>query len=410
MFESLVASLLNKYIGKYVTNIDSSNLSVSVFNGDVELSDLQLRPEALAELNLPIEVKAGYVGHLKLDIPWTNLFSADIDVAIENVYILAGPITDRQYEPERERQLQNAIKRQLLEALEKTPFQDVASKADEDPTLFEKLTQNLINRIQVSIRHIHVRYEDTVTNPDHPFACGVMLKQILLCSTDAKWEPKGSCTSPNMLHKLLKLDDLSVYWNPYIPEQHLLRSRLNTDGWRNLLRMSIDSHNIFEEEFDFIIEPVAAQARLIVCTENGFTLPRVFADFTIEEIEVLLSRQQFLNLLTLHDSFQMMRINQRYRKYHPNVPLKVSPRSWWIYAYTAVLEEVIRPFSWERIKEHRARYKKYKSLYKKSLEQGDQESLRSKLWELEEALDVTNILIARQQARLEVSATSGSVF
>ena len=41
-----------------------------------------------------------------------------------------------------------------------------------------------------------------------------------------------------------------------------------------------------------VIEPVAAQARLIVCTENGFTLPKVFADFTIEEIEVLLSRQQ----------------------------------------------------------------------------------------------------------------------
>ena len=51
----------------------------------------------------------------------------------------------------------------------------------------------------------------------------------------------------------------------------------------------------------------------------------------------------------------------------------------------------------------RSRYKKYKSLYKKSLEQADQESLRGKLWELEETLDVTNILIARQQARLEVS-------
>ena len=62
---------------------------------------------------------------------------------------------------------------------------------------------------------------------------------------------------------------------------------------------------------------------------------------------------QFLNLLTLNDSFQLMRINQRYRKYHPNVSLKVSPRSWWLYAYSAVLEEVIRPYSWERIKEHR---------------------------------------------------------
>ena len=53
---------------------------------------------------------------------------------------------------------------------------------------------------------------------------------------------------------------------------------------------------------------------------------------------------------------------------------------------------------------HRSRYKKYKALYKKSLEQGDQESQRGKLWELEETLDVTNILIARQQARLEVSS------
>jgi vacuolar protein sorting-associated protein 13A/C len=48
-----------------------------------------------------------------------------------------------------------------------------------------------------------------------------------------------------------------------------------------------------------------------------------------------------------------MSVNQKYRKYHPNVPLKISPRSWWIYAYTAVVEERIRPYSWERIKEHR---------------------------------------------------------
>ncbi|XP_025099873.1 vacuolar protein sorting-associated protein 13A-like isoform X2 [Pomacea canaliculata] len=404
MLESVVANLLNKYVGKYILNIDSSNLNVSIFKGGVELTDLQLRPEALAELNLPIEVKAGYVGHLKLNIPWTNLFTADIDIAIENVYVLAGPITDRQFDPERERQLQNAVKRQLLESIENPMLLDVARKADEDPSLTEKLLQNLINRVQVSIRHIHIRYEDMVTNPDHPFACGIMLKQVLLCSTDSRWEPRGRGTTPNMLHKLLKLDDLSVYWNPYIPEQHLLRSRLNTDGWRNLLRMSIDSHSIFEEEFDFIVEPVAAQARLIVCTENGFTLPRVFADFTIEEIEVLLSRQQFLNLLTLQESFQMMRINQRYRKYHPAVPLKVSPRSWWLYAYTAVLEEIIRPFSWERIKEHRTLYKKYKTLFKKSLESGESESTRSKLWELEEQLDVTNIIIARQQARLELLA------
>jgi len=32
--------------------------------------------------------------------------------------------------------------------------------------------------------------------------------------------------------QLLEMRELSVYWNPYIPEQHLIRSRTNTDGWR----------------------------------------------------------------------------------------------------------------------------------------------------------------------------------
>ncbi|KAK6170959.1 hypothetical protein SNE40_019236 [Patella caerulea] len=401
MFESLVVNLLNKHFGKYIQNLDSSNLNISILQGDAEFTDLQLRPEALAELDLPVEVKAGYVGRLKIDIPWTSLFTSDIQVWLEDVYMLVGPIADRQYDHERERQLQNAVKRQKLESLEKSTLETVADKAEQEPGFYEKLSTHFINHIQVSIRNIHIRYEDTVTNVDHPFAFGIMLKQIYIKTTDAKWKPTQADNTSNMLHKLMRLEDLSVYWNPYIPEHHLLRSRLNTDGWRNLLRISIDSHSIFEEDFDFIIEPVTAQARLILSTENNFSLPKVFVDFMLEELEVLLSRQQFLNLLSLSDSFQMMSINQRYRKYHPNVPLKVSPRSWWKYAYTSILEEVIRPFSWERIKEHRAKYKKYKDMYKKSLEQPDHESIKSKLLELEEGLDVANILIAREQAKVE---------
>ncbi|CAL1544725.1 unnamed protein product, partial [Lymnaea stagnalis] len=253
----------------------------------------------------------------------------------------------------------------------------------------------------ISVRHIHIRYEDTITNGDHAFACGVMLKQLLICSTDAHWQPRGADVIPNMMHKMLKMDELSLYWNPYVPEQHLLKSRLNTDGWRNVLRISIDSHTIFEEELDFIMEPVAAQARLIINTDTNFTLPKLFMDFTVEEVEVLLSRQQFLNLINLKDSFQLMRINQRYRRYHPNISLKVSPRSWWVYAYTAILEEVIRPFSWSRIKEHRSKFKKYKNLYKKYLEEPENKSTKEKLRPMEDKLDVSNIIIARNQAKLE---------
>ena len=53
------------------------------------------------------------------------------------------------------------------------------------------------------------------------------------------------------------------------------------------------------------------------------------------------------------------------------------------------------------------KYRKYKELYKKSLQlSADHESIKSKLRELEEGLDVCNIVIAREQAKSEVKRHS----
>jgi vacuolar protein sorting-associated protein 13A/C len=68
MFEAQVAFYLNQYLGKYVYGLDAESLRISVWNGDVELRNLQLKPEALAELNLPITVKAGLLGRLTLKV------------------------------------------------------------------------------------------------------------------------------------------------------------------------------------------------------------------------------------------------------------------------------------------------------------------------------------------------------
>jgi hypothetical protein len=64
-------------------------------------------------------------GYIKVDIPWTSLFSSSVVVRVEDVYLLAGPVTDRVYDPERERALQNAIKRETLESLGTSTFNKV---------------------------------------------------------------------------------------------------------------------------------------------------------------------------------------------------------------------------------------------------------------------------------------------
>lgn len=68
MFEAQLAYYLNRYIGAYVQGLDTQSLKISVFKGDVVLRNLKLKPEALADLNLPITVKAGLLGSLTLKV------------------------------------------------------------------------------------------------------------------------------------------------------------------------------------------------------------------------------------------------------------------------------------------------------------------------------------------------------
>ena len=88
--------------------------------------------------------------------------------------------------------------------------------------------------------------------------------------------------------------------------------------------------------------------------------------------------------------------------------------AWWHYAYTCIVEERIRPWSWQRIREHRERYRRYKQLYKQHLhskpttpnnstaENTEQTKLQAQLDELEEHMDLANILMAREEAKIEV--------
>lgn len=59
--------------------------------GEVELENLPLKKDALRQFGLPIEVKAGFVGKVKLQIPVSQIRSAPWVILIEQLYVVAGP-------------------------------------------------------------------------------------------------------------------------------------------------------------------------------------------------------------------------------------------------------------------------------------------------------------------------------
>ncbi len=77
MLESFAASLLTKYLGQYVTGFSKDNLSFSIGTGNAVLENLELKKDALDELDLPITVKGGKYTLIEVDSPssflsWSN--------------------------------------------------------------------------------------------------------------------------------------------------------------------------------------------------------------------------------------------------------------------------------------------------------------------------------------------------
>ncbi|KAK7096187.1 hypothetical protein V1264_005511 [Littorina saxatilis] len=62
VFESLVVDLINRYLGDFVENLDTSQLKIGIWGGDVVLNNLNLKESALDDLDLPVKIKAGHIG------------------------------------------------------------------------------------------------------------------------------------------------------------------------------------------------------------------------------------------------------------------------------------------------------------------------------------------------------------
>jgi hypothetical protein len=66
VFEGVLTQVLNRFLGAYVENLDTNQLRVGIWGGDVELKDLVLKQSALDDLDLPLQTIYGRVGKLVL--------------------------------------------------------------------------------------------------------------------------------------------------------------------------------------------------------------------------------------------------------------------------------------------------------------------------------------------------------
>lgn len=335
-----------------------------------------MKKESLDKLELPIDVKFGHLGELTLQIPWSNLKGKPVKVTIEDVYLLASPILQDNYNHEEEIRRELALKFQKLNDLEiMNKANPTNSLSPEDAAKNESFTESLVTKIvdnlQVQIKNIHIRYEDTENIfTDNPYAIGITLDELSAISTDENWKHTFISVSNQLTHKLLTLKSLCCYWNTETES-------IYTDNHEELLgkfkNSIIDQDNLsqYEEYTQFILRPVSGTGNLTVnklgTTE---TQPHLKTELFFEDFSVDLDSNQYRDALWTASKFHWYKKTHKFKKLKPQVPLKGHSVEWFQYAAKSVLNEIHEKnyaWSWDFLAKRRDNRKAYIKLWKQKL-------------------------------------------
>uniref|UniRef100_A0A8C9TCT1 Vacuolar protein sorting 13 homolog A n=1 Tax=Scleropages formosus TaxID=113540 RepID=A0A8C9TCT1_SCLFO len=364
VFESLVVDVLNRFLGDYVVNLDSSQLKLGIWGGNY----IEQRRGG-SQLDIPFKVRAGHIGRLELKIPWKNLYTQSVEATLDGVYLLIVPTASIKYDAEKEeKQLQEARQRELQRIEEtKQKAAEQGPRPQKQDTFVEKLVTQVIKNLQVKISNIHVRYEDAVS------------------------------TQPLFTSVLNPLIRRFCFYSLHSPDEALMLFGVSVADLTGSCFLMLA-----------VFSPISANAKLRMNprADVDFSSPKVDLVVNLPEVAVELKRPQYVNILELLGSIDLMSRNLPYRKYHPNVPVHTNAYQWWQYAITGILEVNVKPrlhmWSWKDIRKHRQKVKTYKELYKKKItSKKPTEDVLKKLEEPEKTLDIFNITLARQQAEME---------
>ncbi|XP_015115234.1 vacuolar protein sorting-associated protein 13 isoform X2 [Diachasma alloeum] len=413
VFESIVTELLNKFLGEYIQNLDYKQLKVSLWGGDVVLTDLLINENALDMLDLPIKLGYGRLGKLILKIPFKDMWNGQIDAIIEELFILIVPSSQVKYDPEKESKNELEAKRKELARIEQTKLlADTKLQEKLDDSMMEKLIARMIKNIHVEINRIHVRYEDHVTFKDHPFSMGFTLNRLALESCNDSWLTTGNLKdmySIQQIFKLLTMDGFAVYLNPNLMQF----SKQPLTKYLSLFSESIATTDHVPEDYQYLVGPINVKAKLKLNPKpetdgSNYTIPKVWLDLEMQKLRIGLTKRQYQTLLQLSEGLDRATKAAPFRKYRPDVPsYRGHYKEWWQFAYKCVLEETVRRcrrnWNWLHMKNHRDTCRNYAEIYQTKLTaKKPSKEIEERLTECERKLDIFNLVIIRQQIEMEV--------
>eukprot|EP00755_Sulcionema_specki_P015947 Sspe_Gene.60748::Locus_33541_Transcript_1_1_Confidence_1.000_Length_11348::g.60748::m.60748/K19525/VPS13A_C; vacuolar protein sorting-associated protein 13A/C len=331
--DRLVASLVAPYTEKYIENLDTKQLQLSVFSGAIELTNLSLKRSALNDFNLPVDVCRGSIGKLRITIPWRSLSSKAVEVVLEDLYLGVTPRSAHNAtSPTEHKDIILSRNRSVLETHEDALA--AAKEADLDNASFtEKLKETMVNNIQVRFERLHVRFEDTLINPSDPFSLGMAIAKLELRTTLSNWEATFVDAVGQVLYKVATLKGFHVYLDRGVTGM--------PSTWQEDMRTTATG----EGQHDHVVQPLDVKVHLSMLSMAGkankdVLLPEVQAGVYCGHLTTSLTKWQYVKLLEITEFLANYSKREKYSLHRPGLSVSASPASWWRFAIKCTIRTI----------------------------------------------------------------------
>ncbi|CAE7235882.1 tipC, partial [Symbiodinium sp. CCMP2456] len=218
MVTAAIEHVLVKFLQPYVDGIDSNDLRLSLWSGNLELKDLKVKEDVLGLLGVEgVRVRNGRVHRIKITLPSkTRLLSGKISVEVEGVQLQAEHLTESLAESVLRKNMRDT-KLQAIE-LRMAQLRDVWRRKQQaqeaydqaEPGFGIRFARRLVNNLSLELSKVDVSFSSL--NPAAVGAAKMTSLQVL--STDSSFrrfkqdevlEAKGTS-----LYKILSFDGLSL--------------------------------------------------------------------------------------------------------------------------------------------------------------------------------------------------------
>ena len=205
----LYLSILRRVLGDFVQELGLEHFDISIVAGKARIYNLRLKPDALdaLKLDLPVRIVDGVLEHLSLTVPYrvdtiyALYYGTDLDVgklnmpvqlSIHGIRVTLQPRDsfDDDTDPSFDAvavaaAVDAAIKRKIAsvnaawEARMEARLQRTHLSGDDATSdLGERLVAILMQSLRVTVKRVHLQYEDAISEPSSPFQIGLLLNQL----------------------------------------------------------------------------------------------------------------------------------------------------------------------------------------------------------------------------------------